>query len=190
MLWYSKANSIKYVGRLDLDLIADWVLRKIGLPNNKIASQKQLKTKLEKSLLLVMFVSPMREAEFHFKNYLETSRKLLTLSDVEFAYAYVEDFENELGNLVELTESNFYKRWRFSIRVYRRGNIADFKDMKYANLYDPVDVSSEDMYRFIFRSTFVGDGPDFIREANTENVMKFFTSNQAGLFLFYNLKTN
>ena len=116
------------------------------------------------------------------------SRKLLTLSDVEFAFAFIEDFEKELGNLVELTESNFYKRWNFSIRVYRRGNIADFKDMKYKSLYDPVEVSPNDIENFIFRSTFVGEGPDFIREANTDNVMKFFGQSQAGLFLFYNSK--
>ena len=110
----------------------------------------------------------------------------MTLSDVEFAYAFIEDFEKEMGNLLELSGSNFYERWGFSIRVYRRGNIADFKDLKYRNLHDPVEVTPEDIERFIFRSTFVGEGPDFIREANAENVMKFFTQNQAGLFLFYN----
>ena len=133
-----------------------------------------------------MFVSPKKEAEEYFTNYMDVSRKLLSLSDVEFAYAFIEDFEKEMGNLVELTESNFYKRWGFSIRVYRRGNISDFKDMRYASLNNPVEVSNDDMDKFIFRSTFVGDGPDFIREANTDNVMKFFMQNQAGLFLFYN----
>ena len=122
-----------------------------------------------------MFVSPKKEAEEDFTSYLEVSRKMLTLSDVEFAYAFVEDFEREIGNLGELVESNFYKRWGFSIRVYRRGNIADFKDMKYSILYSHNEVTPDDIERFIFRSTFVGDGPDFIREATTENVMKFFT---------------
>ena len=41
------------------------------------------------------------------------------------------------------------------------------------------------MENFIFRSTFVGDGPDYIREANSENMMRFFSQNQPGLFLFY-----
>ena len=135
---------------------------------------------------MVMFVSPKQEADEYFNSYLEVSRRLLTLSDVEFTYAFIEDFEKEIGNLGELAESNFYKRWGFSIRVYRRGNIADFKDMKYASLYSHNEVSPEDIERFIFRSTFVGEGPDFIREANAENVMKFFSQSQAGLFLFYN----
>ena len=41
------------------------------------------------------------------------------------------------------------------------------------------------MEKFIFRSTFVGDGPDFIREANSDNMMKFFSQDQPGLLLFY-----
>ena len=42
------------------------------------------------------------------------------------------------------------------------------------------------MENFIFRSTFVGTGPDFIREADADNAMKFFSQNEPGLFLFYN----
>lgn len=149
-------------------------MRKIGLPNNRINSQNEIREKLKKSALLVMFVSRKHEADEYFTNYLDVSRRLLTLSDVEFGYAFIEDYEKEMGNLDQLTESNFFKRWGFSIRVYRRGNIADFKDMKYASLLDPAEVAAEDIERFIFRSTFVGEGPDFIREANTDNVMKFF----------------
>ena len=171
---FYKASGIRFLGAPDLELITDWVLRKIGLPNNRIQSQREIRDKLAKSSLLTVFVSEKHKADDDFNNYLEVSRRLLTLNDVEFAYAFVEDFEKEMGNLGELVESNFYKRWGFSIRVYRRGNIADFKDMRYANLYDPAEVTAEDIERFIFRSTFVGDGPDFIREANTENVMKFF----------------
>lgn len=36
-------------------------------------------------------------------------------------------------------------------------------------------VTQTDIENFIFRSTFVGDGPDFIREANEDNMMKFFS---------------
>ena len=183
---FYKASGIRFLGAPDLELITDWVLRKIGLPNNRIRSQREIRDKLSKSSLLTVFVSEKHKADDEFNNYLEVSRRLLTLNDVEFAYAFIEDFEKEIGNLGELVESNFYKRWGFSVRVYRRGNIADFKDMRYANLYDPAEVTAEDIERFIFRSTFVGDGPDFIREANTENVMKFFHQSQAGLFLFYN----
>ncbi len=45
------------------------------------------------------------------------------------------------------------------------GDIRDFES----------DVTTtEEMERFIYRSTFVGYGPDFIRNLDTENAMKFF----------------
>jgi hypothetical protein len=43
---FYKANNIKYVGALDIDNISDWVLRKIGLPNNRISSQQEIRKKL------------------------------------------------------------------------------------------------------------------------------------------------
>ena len=46
---FYKARNIKYYGKLDPDLLADWTMRKIGLPNNRIRSLKELKDKLEKS---------------------------------------------------------------------------------------------------------------------------------------------
>ena len=42
------------------------------------------------------------------------------------------------------------------------------------------------MENFIFKSTFVGEGPDAIRDANADNMMKFFNQNEPGLLLFYN----
>lgn len=45
-----------------------------------------------------------------------------------------------------------------------------------------------DIETFIFRSTFVGDGPDLIRSISTENLMKIFTQDIAALFLFYDSK--
>lgn len=41
------------------------------------------------------------------------------------------------------------------------------------------------MERFVFMSTFVGPGPDLIRNLNAENMMKFFSQNEPGLILFY-----
>ena len=35
---YYKARNLKYYGRQELDLIVDWAMRKIGLPNNRISS--------------------------------------------------------------------------------------------------------------------------------------------------------
>ena len=63
-------------------------MRKIGLPNNRIRGLADLKKKLEKSSLLVVFVAEPKEANIHFNDYLEVSRKLLTLDDVEFAFVY------------------------------------------------------------------------------------------------------
>ena len=124
-------------------------------------------------------------ANTYFNDYLEVSRKLLTLDDVEFAFLYPEDFGNDLSHLERVTKSPFYERFKFGIRVYRRGNLADIKDLNRWSLADEEHVTHLDMENFIFRSTFVGEGPDYIREANAENMMKFFSQNQAGLFLFY-----
>ena len=54
------------------------------------------------------------------------------------------------------------------------------------SLADEKHVTPLDMENFIFKSTFVGEGPDYIREANSDNMMKFFSQNQPGLLLFYN----
>jgi len=80
-----------------------------------------------------------------------------------------------LGNLERVTKSAFYQKFQFSIRVYRRGSLADIKDLNRWSLADESHVTHLDMENFIFRSTFVGEGPDFIREANAENMMKFFS---------------
>lgn len=111
---------------------------------------------------------------------------MLTLDDVEFAFLYPADFGNDLSHLERVTKSPFYKDFEFGIRVYRRGNLADIKDMNRWSLASESSVTQTDIENFIFRSTFVGDGPDFIREANEDNMMKFFSQNQPGLLLFYN----
>ena len=46
---FYKAKNIKYYGKPDLDTLADWTMRKIGLPNNRIRNLHELKKKLEKS---------------------------------------------------------------------------------------------------------------------------------------------
>ena len=174
---FYKARNLKYYGTLDIEHLADWTMRKIGLPNNRIRSLKDLKKKLEKSSLLVIFVAEPNEANTYFNDYLEVSRKLLTLDDVEFAFIYPEDFGNELGNVERVVKSPFYKKFQFGIRVYRRGSLADIKDLNRWSLADEAYVTQVDMENFIFRSTFVGKGPDYIREANSDNMMKFFSQN-------------
>jgi len=75
-------------------------MRRIGLPNNRIANKDHLRKKLKDSQLLVTFVSPLKQANTYFRSFLETSRRLLGLEEVEFAYLYPEDFgEADLGNL-------------------------------------------------------------------------------------------
>ena len=75
-------------------------------------------------------------ANTYFNDYLEVSRKLLTLDDVEFAFLYPEDFGNDLSHLERVTKSPFYERFKFGIRVYRRGNLADIKDLNRWSLAD------------------------------------------------------
>ena len=54
---FYKAKNIKYYGKQDLDILTDWTMRKIGLPNNRISSLNQLKKKLEASSLIVIFIA-------------------------------------------------------------------------------------------------------------------------------------
>ena len=74
-------------------------MRKIGLPNNRIFNLHDLRKKLKTSNLLVVFIAERNTANRYFNDYLEVSRKLLTLEDVEFAFLYPEDFGDDLGNL-------------------------------------------------------------------------------------------
>lgn len=101
---------------------------------------------------------------------------MLTLDDVEFAFLYPTDFGNDLGNLERVTKSPFYEKFGFGIRVYRRGNLSDIKDINRWSLASEESVTHVDIENFIFRSTFVGgEGPDYIRDANSDNMMKFFS---------------
>lgn len=48
--------------------------------------------------------------------------------------------------------------------------MSDFRDLNLTK-----DVTIDDIEKFIYRSTFVGDGPDLIRSISTDNMMKLFT---------------
>lgn len=80
-----------------------------------------------------------------------------------------------MAHLERVTKKDFYEKFQFGIRVYRRGNLADIKDMNRWSLRSEEEVAQIDMENFIFKSTFVGQGPDYIREANSDNMMKFFS---------------
>ena len=54
------------------------------------------------------------------------------------------------------------------MRVYRRRNLRDFKDFKSA------EFSLENLQHFVMKSSFIGPGPDIVRELSTENAMKIF----------------
>lgn len=101
------------------------------------------------------------------------------LQDVDFGFVYPEDFQQDLGNLRNFLQSDYYKQNGFGIRVYRRGNIGDFRD------FEGEVKTFEEMETFIFKSTFVGQGADFIRNLDPENTMKFFGQSEPGLVMFY-----
>lgn len=107
--------------------MADWVLKKIGLPDNKIYTIQVLIDKLRQSKLLVIFISKKNEADVEFELYLMACRRLLKLDDVEFAFMFIEDMQIDLP-LNEITGSKLYQQLGFGIRVYRRGKSTDYKD--------------------------------------------------------------
>ena len=91
----SKGEDIKYYGQLNIDGLADWVLKKIGLPDNKIYTIQVLLDKLRQSKLLVVFISKENEANNEFELYLTACRRLLKLDDIEFAFMFIEDMQSE-----------------------------------------------------------------------------------------------
>ena len=110
--------------------------------------------------MLVVFVAPKQTAESEFLAYLRATRLLLDFKEIEFAFLYPEDMGQDLGNLQKLMDSELYLARKFGVRVYRRGNLADYRDY---TLADAEDVTSESIEQFVFRSTFVGTGPEIIR---------------------------
>lgn len=81
---------------------------------------------------------------------------------------YEETLGKDLGSLRNFLSADFYKKNQFGIRIYRRGNIGDTKD------FDSDKISVEEMEQFIVKSTFVGQGPDIIRQLDTETAIEFF----------------
>ena len=61
-----------------------------------------------------------------------------------------------------------YQDQGYQVRVYRRRNLRDFKDFKNA------EFSLENLQHFVMKSSFIGPGPDIVRELSTENAMKIF----------------
>lgn len=63
--------------------------------------------------MLAIFVAPKQEKEEDFRTFLEVSRNLISLQDVEFGYLFPEDFDQNLGNLASCLNSEFYKKYGF-----------------------------------------------------------------------------
>jgi hypothetical protein len=118
--------------------------------------------------MLIIFVAEEEKAEEHFRTYTKVSRHHINKDDIEFAFLYPKDLGHDIGNLRSLLDSDFYKNHEFGIRTYRRNNVGDFKDIK-------TGVSRAEIETFVFHSTYVGRGPDLIRDLNTDNIMKFFS---------------
>lgn len=78
--------------------------------------------------------------------------------------------------MLELPES--YATEGYALRVFRRRNLRDIKDFS-AKAFDFTNVQD-----FVMKSTFVGPGPDIVRELTNENALKIFTYNKPILILF------
>lgn len=81
---------------------------------------------------------------------------------------------------MEVIDIEMLKYKGFGVRIYRRKNMKDFKD------YKKDSFTFEDMQDFVIKSSFVGPGPDIIRELSSENAMKIFNYNKPCLILFRN----
>lgn len=175
---FSASRDIRYYGSLDVESLSDWITRRVAVSNNRIINHQHLQDKIKENKLLAVFVAPRDKADAEFRAYLKSAHALMHMQEIEFAFLFPEDFRNSLANIAGLMETPFYKKNEFGLRVYRRGNIGDYKDLEEG-------VTAEEMEAFVFKSTFVGTGPDIIREMNPENTMKFFSQTDPGLILFY-----
>lgn len=129
MTFSSQGDALKYHGPMDIEHLSEWVLRKIGLPDNRIRDFGHLQDKLHTSRLLVVFISYERQADLEFNIYLAAARHLLKLSEVEFAFMYFDNISAEMPDISTILSSDTFKRFKFQIRVFRRGNLSDFKDL-------------------------------------------------------------
>ena len=73
-----------------------------------------------------------------------------------------------------------YNEYGYQVRAYRRRNTRDFRDLTDQNL------TRENLEDFIVKSSFIGPGPDIVRELSAENAMKIFTYNKPVMILFRN----
>jgi hypothetical protein len=168
---------VRYFGKLDIPSLAEWITRKVAISNNILPNYDYMLDKIRDNKMLAIFVAPRYKLESEFRAFMKCAHSLMHMQDVEFAFLYPEDYP-EIGNLQVLLDSPFYREKGFGVRVFRRGNISDYRDLN-------TGTTAEDMERFVFMSTFVGPGPDLIRNLNPENMMKFFSQNEPGLILFY-----
>ena len=103
---------------------------KIGIQKNKIGSMHHLMKKLKErsDRNLVLFLSYTDKCNVEFTKFVMASRTLLSVQDAEFAFAYVEDFGKDIGNLKGLMQTTEFRKHQCGVRVYRRGNIGDYRD--------------------------------------------------------------
>lgn len=64
--------------------------------------------------------------------------------EVEFCWLYPEDLQPDIGNIKGVLDSEFYKSNGFGVRVYRKGQIGNFKD------FNGPEATVQDLSKFIF----------------------------------------
>jgi hypothetical protein len=65
---------VRYYGQLDVESLSDWINRKIAVSNNRITDLDQLKAKISKTDLLVIFAAPRNQADAEFRAYLKCAQ--------------------------------------------------------------------------------------------------------------------
>lgn len=179
-----------YNGKLDAGKITEWIIKKVGMPSNRIDSHKQLIQKVHGIESLVVFVgtslSAVKSTASPFRTFLEVAKDLLAQDDLEFAHIDTLHYAKEELELLNLAESVYLDRG-YTVRVFRRRNIRDFTEFAaHSESTDPSSFTHELLSDFIVRSSFVGPGPDIIRELSNESAMKIFSYNKPVLILFRN----
>lgn len=138
--------------------------------------------KLKKVGNLIVHFGPLPTSDIspQFKLFLELAKDFMHDTSMEFTHIDTSTYNHEELHMLGLEHLLKERRWH--IRVYRRHNPRDYRDLP-ISVFEKMEY--ETLRNFIVRSTFVGlQSTDTIKELTDETGMKIFDYAVPVLILF------
>jgi thioredoxin-like negative regulator of GroEL len=76
---FHEAKDVRYYGNLDVESLADWVIKKVATPENRIGSFKHLQSKVKVAPLLCIYVAPKNQGDQNWRMFMKVARNLMHL---------------------------------------------------------------------------------------------------------------